>query len=503
MVPRKLKEQGVPPSDAVGWYDAHAPELSGRYEALNTDELLGWLEGLLPKVPAVVFDIGAGTGRDAAGLAARGFEVIAVEPSAGMRAEGARLHPDSQVKWVNDRLPGLQATLRLGITADVVLLSAVWMHVPPADRPRAFRKVVSLLKSGGLLAMTLRHGPAEPERAMHPVSLEEVERLARDHGLAVVRVHHGEDRLGRAEVSWTKVALRLPDDGTDALPLLRHVILRDDKTSTYKLGLLRALCRAADGAAGLVVDDGEDHVALPLGLVALNWLRLYLPLLSADLPQSPINLRAGERLGFVKEGVRTLLTSASPFDLRVGARFGRDSAGAVHAALREAAETITRMPANFMTYPGGGRVLPVERGSPCAPGEQVTLDAGYLRSFGRMWVPRALWRAMQRFAVWIEPSLIAEWSRLMRGYAERQGRRLDEGRIGAAMTWSDPKRDVSRPKEIALTIMAIGEPLHCIWSGRRLEPETLDIDHCFPWAALRWSHKCGSKLPSPGLSIFP
>ena len=232
---RQRKEREVPPSDAIGWYNAHAQELAGRYEGLRPH---GWLTALLPKTPAVVIDIGAGTGRDAAALAANGFEVIAVEPSAGMRAEGVRLHPDSRIQWIDDRLPSLQAVLRLSIAADVVLLSAVWMHVPPSDRPRAFRKVVSLLKSGGLLAMTLRHGPAEPERAMHPVSLDEVERLARDHGMAVVRVHRAEDGLGRSDVSWTQVVLRLPDDGTDALPLLRHIILRDDKSSTYKLGLL-------------------------------------------------------------------------------------------------------------------------------------------------------------------------------------------------------------------------------------------------------------------------
>jgi hypothetical protein len=63
------------------------------------------------------------------------------------------------------------------------------MHVRPADRPRAFRKLVSLLRPGGLLAVTLRDGPKEPGRDMHPVSLSEIERLAIGHGLAIVRVH--------------------------------------------------------------------------------------------------------------------------------------------------------------------------------------------------------------------------------------------------------------------------------------------------------------------------
>ena len=69
--------------------------------------------------------------------------------------------------------------------------------------------------------------------------------------------------------------MRLPDDGTGALTLLRHLILNDQKSASYKLGLLRALCRAADGQAGLVVAEDDDTVVLPLGLVALDWLRLY------------------------------------------------------------------------------------------------------------------------------------------------------------------------------------------------------------------------------------
>jgi Methyltransferase domain len=51
---------------------------------------------------------GAGTGRDAAWLAARGYEVVAVEPSDAMRAEAVRLHPQAPIRWVADALPGLE-----------------------------------------------------------------------------------------------------------------------------------------------------------------------------------------------------------------------------------------------------------------------------------------------------------------------------------------------------------------------------------------------------------
>ena len=137
---------------------------------------------LLPTAPATILDVGAGSGRDAAWLAAKSYEVIAVEPSANMRAAAARLHPEAKVHWISDTLPALGAVTRSGLSFDLILLSAVWMHVPAGDRPRAFRKLINLLKPGGLIAITLRHGPAEPERAIHPVSLAEVEALVRNHG---------------------------------------------------------------------------------------------------------------------------------------------------------------------------------------------------------------------------------------------------------------------------------------------------------------------------------
>ena len=269
------------------WYDTNAASVAARYEAIDAAALHHWLPELLPTAPAAVLDVGAGSGRDAAWLASLGHEVVAAEPSAAMRGEAARLHSDPRIRWLDDALPDLDGVLRSGLAFDVVLLSAVWQQVHPSNRARAFRKLASVLKPGGVLAITLRHGPAPEGRGMHPVSLREVEDLARDHGFALMRSEPAADMQGRPEVSWTRVALRLPDDGTGALPLLRHVILNDQKASTYKLGLLRALCRGADGAAGLAQDEDNGFVSLPLGLVALNWLRLYLPLVAARLPQAP------------------------------------------------------------------------------------------------------------------------------------------------------------------------------------------------------------------------
>ena len=455
--------------------------LAARYEAVHPEDLHIDVISHFPAAPAAVLDIGAGSGRDAAWLAGQGYTVLAVEPSETMRTEGARIHPDAWITWLGDRLPGLDGVFRLGASFDLILLSAVWQHVVPEDRPRAFRKMITLLKPGGTLILSLRLGPPDTSRGMHPVSVEEIVRLAQAHG-AVVKAEIGsDDQLGRSEISWSTLVLKLPDDGTGALPLMRHVILNDAKSSTYKLGLLRALARAADGAQGLVRITADDRVILPLGLVALNWLRLYKPLLEAGLPQSPKNIGT-EGLGFVGEawgGIRDI----AAHELRVGSVFAPLRAAALHGALRDAASTIARMPATFMTYPGSSEpILPTRRGR-LSPGASATrLEAAYLWSFGEITVPLHLWRALVQFDAWIEPALIAEWVRVMEGYAEGQGRRLDPGVVVRAMTWADPRRDVGFARRRALTLLE-EHGLHCVWTGRRLTAARLDIDHCLPWAA--------------------
>ena len=71
--------------------------------------------------------------------------------------------------------------------------------------------------------------------------------------------------------------------------------------------------------------------------------------------------------------------------------------------------------------------------------------------------------------MWAEPALIAEWLRLLRGYADRQVRTLDAGRLGAAMRWSEPAREAALPRERAITLTQEGGLAHCAWGGRRLE----------------------------------
>lgn len=165
------------------------------------------------------------------------------------------------------------------------------------------------------------------------------------------------------------------------------------------------------------------------------------------------------------------------------ARFGRKAAAAVHGAVRDAADKVARMPATYLTYSAGGRIFPTTRGRRIAVPEALVLDAAFLDAVGTMRVPLDLWCAMRRFAAGVEPALVLERTRLMKGYAAGQERRLDEAAAVAAMTWSDPACEVALPHRTATGMLAAGRTVHCVWTGRRLSKQALDIAHRLPWSA--------------------
>ncbi len=466
--------------DVVAAYNAAAPRLVEDYERLPFGSVHRQVADLLPESSSHVLDVGAGSGRDAAWFAEQGHSVVAVEPSSGMREPGRSRHKSSKIRWLDDQLPALKKVLRTKSSFDLVWVSAVWHHLPAGQRHRAFRKLVSVLSPGGSMMFSLRQGPPAPGRPMEPATSAEIERLARRHGLQVFRVAKSTDASRRKGVLWEIVWLQLPDDGTGALPLLRHIVFNDQKSSTYKLALLRVLLRIADGAAGFAREGPKDnHVDLPLGLVALFWIRTFQPLIRADFPQNPLGNR---RLGFANSDFHELM-SRSSFDLRVGQRFNGEDADNLIRALRKAADSIRRMPANYITYPGSNTpVFPCVRRGPVRTQSSVSIDEALLWSLGSLSVPRNLWQAMGRYAAWLEPAILSEWIRMMRGYEQRiNADQQSWDSHWKALEWLTPDHDTNIARSRAETLRANGF-LYCVWTGKRLR-KTYEIDHCFPFAA--------------------
>jgi len=189
-------------------YGETAAERVKQYESIPFAHVHRHMMHLFPTMPSRVIDIGAGTGRDAAGFADLGHAVTAVEPTPELRAEAQRLHPHPAITWIDDSLPDLDRVHALGERYDLVMLTAVWMHLDQAQRERAMARVAPLMQPGGMMALSLRHGPVPAGRRMFEVSAQETCELAGRHGLTVIHESKGAAVLSGPDVWWDRLAFR-------------------------------------------------------------------------------------------------------------------------------------------------------------------------------------------------------------------------------------------------------------------------------------------------------
>ena len=454
-------------------YNRHADNFFERYEQVEPENVHSdWLS-LLPSTQLLVLDVGAGSGRDAAWFAEQDHEVVAVEPADVLRQRARERHPSPRIQWVDDRLPGLEAVHDLDYRFDLILLNGVWMHVPPSSRERAFRKLTTLLKPSGHLVVSLRSKQPDDDRTTYSTSVAELRHLSRSHALEFLQDTSSNDQLGRQDVDWTSLVFRLSDDGTGALPLIRHILINDHTSATYKPALLRAVLRVADSAKGAVLEKTRDHVTIPLGLVALYWLRMYRWLM---LDNSYQQMPAGNGSpAFYNEHFRAL-AALSDSDFRLGRRFTGPEAHQIIKAFRSVRDTIRKGPAHFITFPGTKDQVFEYGSGHIRTSDTVTLNLNFLQTVGTLRIPRHVWDAFARHATWIEPSILSRWVELL----ERYDGDHSPWRYRQALAWPDVEHSTHEVRKLARSLRENGETLHCVWSGQSLE-SAYAIDHCFPF----------------------
>lgn len=189
-------------------YGETAAERVQQYESLAFADVHRWTAHLFPSEPGRVIDIGAGTGRDAAGFAELGHAVTAVEPTPELLAHARRLHPHPAITWIDDSLPELERAHALGACYDLVMLTAVWMHLDQGQRERAMARVAPLVAPGGVMVLSLRHGPVPAGRRMFEVTAAETRALAARHALETVLDTESAALLGGPSVWWSRLAFR-------------------------------------------------------------------------------------------------------------------------------------------------------------------------------------------------------------------------------------------------------------------------------------------------------
>jgi SAM-dependent methyltransferase len=196
----------------AGYAAAATPDLIARYDAFDPHELYAPVIDLFPLKPGRVADIGAGTGRDAAWFARQGHTVLAVEPVRELREPGRARYGTDGITWLDDTLPALSKMLSHG-PFDLVTLNGVWQHINDEERRIAMPILARLLAPGGLLVLSLRHGPGAPGRPAFPVSPDQTIDMAERCGL-VLRRRREIDSIQPANramgVRWTWLGLERP-----------------------------------------------------------------------------------------------------------------------------------------------------------------------------------------------------------------------------------------------------------------------------------------------------
>lgn len=188
-------------------YSEKAQHYFDLYNSVDAENVHGDWKAFLQKAnTGNALDVGAGSGRDANWLAKQGWKVIAAEPADELR-NLAQANSHNSVTWCSASLPELTALPQQPKTYDLILLSAVWMHLPEVERPPALKRLAELLSENGAMYISLRFGPNDEARPMHPVSYEELATLAESNDLKARNLNPvpGKDGLQRDDVKWVTV----------------------------------------------------------------------------------------------------------------------------------------------------------------------------------------------------------------------------------------------------------------------------------------------------------
>ncbi|MEP0065728.1 class I SAM-dependent methyltransferase [Paraglaciecola sp.] len=487
------------------YYTKQVKSVSEQYLSLSFEDVhASWLHHLpaiWKKSNLAILDVGAGAGRDVKRMAELALaeqpegstcQIYGAEPSEALLKVGQQTTAGHNVNWLQDSLPSLDKITSLEVSFDLILLSAVWMHVPPSQRNRALRKLTNLLKPGGKIVISLKFGMTvseQQERSMFDVSVEELEHLAQTLGLfSTLAGSADKDKLGRDAVYWQTLVLQLADDGTGAFPFIRHVAINDGKSGTHKLALLRVLLRIADGHPGAVLrresSPNGDRVILPVGLVALYWCHQYKALIDThQLYQTP---NKSPNMGFMKENGWHKLTHRTAADYRIGNLFVGEDAISLHRALSAAVANIKAMPCHYITLPNSDQTIFEVDNKTVRAKDSLFLDLHTLEKWGEFSLPESTWLAFNRYACWIEPVLVSEWVKIMAGYTGNQQYAAPKSQyyLQQALLWLEPKRSTGEVRtRFEQVTQQSPELAQCVWSAKSLKRK-YDIDHSMPFA--RW-----------------
>jgi SAM-dependent methyltransferase len=475
------------------YYDENSSRLALRYEEAGMEEMHQKLLCHLKRGGSVL-EIGCGSGRDAAFLLSKGFDITAVDVSGKMIGEAVAHHPELNGQAINMSFPFKKDNPLLGNQYDGVVMIATLMHIPEEDLFESGFQIKELLREEGILFLSVSVGrmPKDMKRdregrlylERHPDSLQLLfERL----GLRFVAKYQNRDTFSR-DFEWVTLVMQKQGGGeTRSIDEIQTIISHDRKDATYKLALLRALCDIAQLEHFQVEWMPDGRVRVPLGLVAEKWLLYYWPIIERDeeggkvvIPQKR-GMEVNKPIAF-RKAMRDLISFYSPLgglnsfaqDYRANT-LTQAGAGLVDIAMNSVAHTIVAGP---VAYAGGSlkgsQAYFRFEGRRRAKGRCTSSDKA-IGNLGCILVSSGTWREMSLIGHWISESLIIRWAELTNEISNKLVAVKDV--IEKLLIRPVAERNVQFSKSIYKKLPG----LECVWTGVKVA-DSFAIDHAIPFS---------------------
>ena len=343
-----------------------------------------------------------------------------------------------------------------------ILISAGITHLNGADLIELASNVMRIAESGARIIVVIRRvfsRQDEDDRAVDGIPIGRLISLFAGFGGKLLFHEETQEVTQDNFFVFEKIDLK-SKSGIDAI---QEIIVKDQKTATYKLALIRALAQMAKFETNLATYrryNDQECVCVPLKQIAFYWFKFYFPLLTSGRKIKQIT---NKKLAF--EDI--MLNAFQQHDLTEIISLYEDGKNRqeVDKVLKKIRQTIYDGPMKHI----GDSHYEVFRLYTPENAEQLRES-----EMGMMLLPMNIWHDLILFGHWIEDSVLMEWARL----TERINK--NESFPEYLKILSTPVVD-ERTTGLIRDIFKADNYIECAYSGRKIKISDYEVDHVIPF----------------------
>jgi len=268
---------------------------------------------------------------------------------------------------------------------------------------------------------------------------------------------------------------------------LRILIERESKFASYKFALLRGIIEIISEYDHLKIENEDNTISFPLGLLIEKWMLYYYPLIENKVPQI-----YGEKKDIsFKEELEYFINQYKDKDKDKGG-FLQFYSDYRHSKLdkkkainlfRKIKTAIYTGPMKHLGYSSNGdhySIFKYEKSSRKSLSEEDinNLREYLIKHFGYIKFDKNFYILLREFGSFINgtESIIFKWA----SFSVNINKSLNQEEvISLLLKNTEIERDVSDAKSVYDKNI---EDLECVWTGKRLKKGSYDVDHALPFS---------------------